>query len=666
MNRISFDDKVDARVLGGARINKVIADDMNQIKTAINTLVDSGADLPQFSTAARDLITPAPPLGYRIYNTTENRGEYYTSGGWLPFMGLKDIHAGSSPNFPSSLRGDILRVTANGRLGGVSGLLVGIGDLLICTTANAGGTFASVGANWILIRNSEPISITKSELLNLIATNFVLNATYKVTDIKQGLFVQGISPNKVSLDATLLLYAPAYVVSGSYKGQYHAQLGAVANGEKYTWGSKNYQNNSGGSLTPDTPSENVFDTANRFALLPTSDASYQLVSAKVKIDNLLNLIQIENTAQQNTLNYYFTTLNSVDYADAALAQLFLKPDVLGTFTDGFCYGNKGVVLLNNRIEFSDGYNVGISNNIGGTFETSIKNCLVRDLGYLNTDTFGIYANNLFDSGIIENVVGSIRVGSNNIIGGTSYIKNITCVNGGYIDILHCEIHDNSHIEDWVFSGSGGQVQFWDNHLHENNDFTNFTITMTTGIYAMNNGHYNHSVDIDNYTITKAGTFQLNFGNNLEFTNCTDLNIENSSFSFTKLPLQTFNALNDITIVNQTIDGNAGSLSFKIDFSATTLTAGNSFVIGLLPTGSYATDAVLIVSGLSGGAGALLRVGIPTDSADYITAATALASVVNAKISTLSAITTGNRGIEVAATVANITGGTISIKVDFVN
>lgn len=162
MQKILWDNKVDARVLGGARINKVIADDMNQIKTAINTLVDSGADLPQFSTAARDLISPAPVLGYRIYNTTENRGEYYTSGGWLPFMGLKDIHAGGSPNFPASLRGDILRVTANGRLGGVSGLSVFAGDLVVCYTANAGGTYASVGSNFK--RLGLPPSLTTAEI----------------------------------------------------------------------------------------------------------------------------------------------------------------------------------------------------------------------------------------------------------------------------------------------------------------------------------------------------------------------------------------------------------------------------------------------------------------------------------------------------------------------
>ena len=162
MNRISFDDKVDARILGGARINKVIADDMNQIKTAINILVDSGADLPQFSTAARDLITPAPVLGYRIYNTTENRGEYYTSGGWLPWMGLKDVHAGGSPNFPSALRGDILRITANGRLGGVSGLSVFAGDLVYCYVANAGGTYASVGSNFKRI--GLPPSLTTAQI----------------------------------------------------------------------------------------------------------------------------------------------------------------------------------------------------------------------------------------------------------------------------------------------------------------------------------------------------------------------------------------------------------------------------------------------------------------------------------------------------------------------
>lgn len=45
--RITYDNKSDRRSLSGARINKVVADDMNQLKASVNSIIDALANLRQ-------------------------------------------------------------------------------------------------------------------------------------------------------------------------------------------------------------------------------------------------------------------------------------------------------------------------------------------------------------------------------------------------------------------------------------------------------------------------------------------------------------------------------------------------------------------------------------------------------------------------------------------
>jgi len=57
-------------------------------------------------------------------------------------------------------------------------------------------------------------------------------STYKITDIKNGLYVETLSGNTFKSEATLSFLAPDY----SLHAQYHSTDGAIANGATVTWG----------------------------------------------------------------------------------------------------------------------------------------------------------------------------------------------------------------------------------------------------------------------------------------------------------------------------------------------------------------------------------------------------------------------------------------------
>lgn len=68
----------------------------------------------------------------------------------LTFKGTMDLSG--NPNYPSGVTGDVYAVSVAGKIGGASGVSLTQGDLILCITDNAGGTQASVGADWTTIQ----------------------------------------------------------------------------------------------------------------------------------------------------------------------------------------------------------------------------------------------------------------------------------------------------------------------------------------------------------------------------------------------------------------------------------------------------------------------------------------------------------------------------------
>jgi hypothetical protein len=72
--------------------------------------------------------------------------------GLLEFQGPVDCSA--NPNYPAALKGDTYYVSVAGKIGGASGISVDIGDAVIASADNAGGTQASVGTSWFILEHN--------------------------------------------------------------------------------------------------------------------------------------------------------------------------------------------------------------------------------------------------------------------------------------------------------------------------------------------------------------------------------------------------------------------------------------------------------------------------------------------------------------------------------
>lgn len=62
--------------------------------------------------------------------------------------------ASGNPNYPAGSKGDVYYISVAGKVGGASGKTVTVGDMLICSADNAGGTEASVGTSWFVTESN--------------------------------------------------------------------------------------------------------------------------------------------------------------------------------------------------------------------------------------------------------------------------------------------------------------------------------------------------------------------------------------------------------------------------------------------------------------------------------------------------------------------------------
>jgi len=69
------------------------------------------------------------------------------------------IDCAASPNYPAADAGHIYVVSGAGKIGGGSGTVVAVGDMLICNTdGTAAGTQAAVGSKWNIVEKNIDLS----------------------------------------------------------------------------------------------------------------------------------------------------------------------------------------------------------------------------------------------------------------------------------------------------------------------------------------------------------------------------------------------------------------------------------------------------------------------------------------------------------------------------
>lgn len=81
---------------------------------------------------------------------------------------LGAIDASANPNYPAAVVGDTYKISVAGKIGGASGIVVEVGDTIIATADNAGGTQAGVGTSWnVLQTNIVAATTTVSGIVEL-------------------------------------------------------------------------------------------------------------------------------------------------------------------------------------------------------------------------------------------------------------------------------------------------------------------------------------------------------------------------------------------------------------------------------------------------------------------------------------------------------------------
>lgn len=102
-----------------------------------------------FATAAIAVhVGSADPHGDRAYADT-----LIAANDALIYKGA--IDASANPNYPAASAGHLYKISVAGKIGGVSGPNVEVGDSILCTVdGSAAGTQAAVGANWSIIQTN--------------------------------------------------------------------------------------------------------------------------------------------------------------------------------------------------------------------------------------------------------------------------------------------------------------------------------------------------------------------------------------------------------------------------------------------------------------------------------------------------------------------------------
>ncbi len=78
------------------------------------------------------------------------------------------IDCSTEPNYPSATVGDAWHVSVAGKIGGASGEVVEVGDMIVAVNTSAGGTEASVGSDFIIMqKNIDDASTTVAGVIRI-------------------------------------------------------------------------------------------------------------------------------------------------------------------------------------------------------------------------------------------------------------------------------------------------------------------------------------------------------------------------------------------------------------------------------------------------------------------------------------------------------------------
>lgn len=143
------------------------------------------------------------------------------------------IDCSTNPNYPTAEKGDRWRVTVAGRIGGASGVLVGINDLIECVNDTTSGDHSTVGSKFIILQSNIDSATETTEGYIRKATN--------AEGLAGSSNVGAMTPLHVNskINATSIKYSEAQSLTEAQKLQARNNISAASQLD-VAWGQKDW------------------------------------------------------------------------------------------------------------------------------------------------------------------------------------------------------------------------------------------------------------------------------------------------------------------------------------------------------------------------------------------------------------------------------------------
>ena len=527
------------------------------------------------------------------------------------------------------------------------------------------------------------IEITKAAFLALVsADSLKYPVTYKITDVDNGLWVETLSNNTFSLDATISLFVPDYVASGTNLGQMDANtIPSVGVGEKVIWGDHYWSNTTGAPVTPVIVDE--IELTGLVKEIKESGSSYALKTYRCGLSENLDILII--TSDTGSV----WAINSI-LVQAGLTGIYIYAPLSKTNL----IANNILSVNNNNGEFtitcSDIGTLIVANNSGTMkniiidgFENEVANNISSGNGsyyYIKLSSGSRFKNNNISA---ASETGTVQLGFIELFDNCEVNDNVIVGNGVMWDIRtgeNCKINSNEvngGFVDFVYSGFSDidQMQFDEVNGNILNGISVFIeLINQLGYSKFNNNTFNG--DMSGGRWSGFQMFRSEITDNIinadniiwkdiwltdaKLRNATDIQIQNCTFESIDLNLTGFTQ----DIIGETIQSGKGWFTITHDFATTPVNAGSSVLYNIIPNGARVTN-IKTFGTATGGAGATLAFGIDTDAPSLLPAAVLATVNAGQTYNSVSTPATANRSLAITAAVGNVTGGEITVLVEFV-
>jgi len=559
------------------------------------------------------------------------------------------------------------------------------------------------------------IEATKAEFLALVtADDLTFPATYKITDIDNGLFVETLSANTFSPDATISLFVPNYTASGDNLGQMDfSSIPSVGVDEYIIWGDYYWINSTASPITP-TITDDVTLAGGLTKLAKTSGSIYDILNLECVVDASLNIGSIYNASNDNTFAFsppFAPFAPSVSYLNSPLSHPFIVSSNV-TLLRNYKSGNPSIGAICNALSLRSPYrNNLIASNVGGiglTISGDELNTVKENKGRF-FDIVLEGSNNTFQGNTAtlnnENVYNAIklvntsRFTGNKAVGGKSAFPNASNCGIGDIELFdncqmvgnecngessviwdvrageNCQFDSNIINSNAVGVGNVGfndidQMQFDEiNGNVLNGDDVIVEVINMLGYSKFNdntfNGDYTNGNRWSGFQMLRSeitdNTFNANdiiwkdiWMSDAKLRNATDIQVQNCTFEGIDLDLTVFTT----DIIGQTIQSGKGWFTYKRNLATSPILTTDTILHNIIPTGARITN--LVVSGSANGNS--IQIGLSGDDESLLVLPT---SLLNNQLITVSDAASVNRSLLIKALTDPITTGEITVKCEFV-